>query len=323
MRQGKTSKGRSAACGPKASGARSSVRPNKTSKGASLQDKGFLDRLEAIGVGKEDREKIREMVCELRNYVPKVGLLGKTGAGKSTLCNAIFGKRVADVSNVEACTRTPQEISISLSERDEPGLVLVDFPGVGESNERDLEYKDLYDNWLPELDLILWVIKADDRALSIDEMFYKKIIASGTNLPPIVFVINQVDKIEPSVEGWDEEKNRPGRAQKTNLRKKAAVIGQRFEVDPAEITAVSAGRGFGLVDLVSRIVTVLPKEKKAAFVRETKAENVSPKTAKEAEKGFWEYIFDRLGDVVGWLGERVEEILFEKLKEIITVTMGL
>lgn len=302
---------------------------DETSKGLSLRDEDFLDSLERERIPGDQREKIREKIRELRNYKPKVGILGKTGAGKSSLCNAIFGQQVANVSDVEACTRTPQEIFISLSGEDKPGLILVDFPGIGESNERDQEYKNLYGKWLPKLDLILWVIKADDRALSVDETFYKKIIKSRKRIPPIVFVINQVDKIEPSVGGWDEQKNCPGPSQLSNLGKKAEVIGQRFELAPLHIPAVSASRGFGLVDLVSHIVTVLPKERKAAFVRETKAENVSPETAKEAEKGFWDSIGDWLSRMrekykkeIEWAKEKAVDLAKKAIEEFIRKKYG-
>ncbi|MBW6101324.1 hypothetical protein HTY54_20665 [Escherichia coli] len=37
-------------------------------------------------------------------------------------------------------------------------------PGVGESRDRDAEYEALYRDILLELDSVLWLIKADDRA---------------------------------------------------------------------------------------------------------------------------------------------------------------
>ncbi|MDN2301258.1 hypothetical protein FCY69_25965, partial [Escherichia coli] len=40
-------------------------------------------------------------------------------------------------------------------------MVITDLPGVGESRDRDAEYEALYRDILPELDLVLWLIKAD------------------------------------------------------------------------------------------------------------------------------------------------------------------
>lgn len=55
-------------------------------------------------------------------------------------------------------------------------ITLVDIPGVGENEDRDREYAQLYSKILPELDVALWVIKADDRAMSSDEAFFKQIV---------------------------------------------------------------------------------------------------------------------------------------------------
>ena len=37
----------------------------------------------------------------MTTFEPRIGVFGKTGAGKSSLCNALFGQRTAKVSNEE------------------------------------------------------------------------------------------------------------------------------------------------------------------------------------------------------------------------------
>jgi len=137
----------------------------------------FFDELKKQGINIEPvyKDKIENRLNELRNYVPKVGVFGKTGVGKSSLCNALFGQDVCEVSDVKACTRDPKEVLLSFGGKDS-GLKLVDVPGVGESSERDKEYKELYDKLLPELDLIFWVFKSDDRADASNETFYKEVL---------------------------------------------------------------------------------------------------------------------------------------------------
>ena len=103
----------------------------------------------------EQLARIREKLTEILNYEPRIGVFGKTGAGKSSLCNALFGQDVCPIGDVEACTRNPQEVFLNM---DEKGIKLVDVPGVGESQERDKEYGELYASLLPELDVVLWLL---------------------------------------------------------------------------------------------------------------------------------------------------------------------
>jgi hypothetical protein len=42
---------------------------------------------------------------------------GKTGAGKSSLCNALFAGEVSPVSDVAACTREPLRFRLQVGER--------------------------------------------------------------------------------------------------------------------------------------------------------------------------------------------------------------
>lgn len=81
-------------------------------------------------------------------------------------------------------------------------MTLMDLPDVGESQQRDGEYRDLYRQPLPELDMVLWVLKADDRAFSIEEQFCNHVFQQfGGPLLPVIWALNQVDKIEPA-EQW-------------------------------------------------------------------------------------------------------------------------
>lgn len=273
---------------------------------ATFEKKGYT-------FNKSQKEKIIENIKRITSYKPKVGIFGKTGVGKSSLANALFGRDVCKISDVESCTREAQEILISLA--DESGMTLIDVPGVGESSERDKEYSMLYENLLPELDVILWLLKADDRAFSSDQKFYetvvKKHIVSGK---PFFFVLNQVDKISPHRE-WDLEENKPGPQQSKNVNLKRNEVGKYFDIAKSKVIPVSAEEKYNLIELIDEIVFALPVEKMYGFAKNVEKENVSEKTKEHVarESSNWlvegieafgrkvEKVFD---SVVDWLDDR-------------------
>lgn len=159
------------------------------------EDKGNKLIKNAIDIlPKEIRESVLNRIKNIINYEPVIGVMGKTGAGKSSLVNAIFKDNVCPISDVEACTRETKEIKIQFGHR---SITLIDIPGVGENASRDNEYEALYKRLLPKMDLILWVIKGDDRAFSADEHFYQKVLKPAGGDKKTLFVLNQIDKIEP------------------------------------------------------------------------------------------------------------------------------
>lgn len=97
----------------------------------SVEVAAFIDRIKADGLVATPAQmrKLNAKLKQMATFQPKVGVLGKTGAGKSSLCNALFGQRTAKVSNVKACTRAPQEVLVNLTP-DGAGMTLVDVPGV-------------------------------------------------------------------------------------------------------------------------------------------------------------------------------------------------
>ena len=51
----------------------------------------------------EQRKAIERRISKLRNYSPRIGVFGKTGAGKSSLCNALFScKRAQSATAIPA-----------------------------------------------------------------------------------------------------------------------------------------------------------------------------------------------------------------------------
>ncbi|HAY4653162.1 TPA: GTPase family protein, partial [Escherichia coli] len=165
-------------------------------------------------------ERLLQQINQLTNYEPVIGIMGKTGVGKSSLCNALFAGDISPVSDVAACTRESLRFRLQVGDR---YITLMDLPGVGESGARDTEYAALYREQLPRLDLVLWLIKADDRALTVDEHFYHQVIGEVYR-HKVLFVISQSDKAEPTSGG-----GQLSTAQKKNISRKICLLHELFQ----------------------------------------------------------------------------------------------
>ena len=197
------------------------------------------------------RNRILERLQSLTDYEPVIGIAGKSGAGKSSLCNALFSGEVSPVSDVLACTRDALRFRLKA---DKHSLMIIDLPGAGESEVRDRQYAELYQSLLPEMDLVLWVIKADDRALSVDEKFYREVI--GPYRDKVLFVVSQVDRFEPLPQGASAFDS-PSVPQRHNLSLKLEGIRERFApIHP--LCAVSARTRWGIAAMVSVMMACLP-----------------------------------------------------------------
>lgn len=262
----------------------------------------FFDRMEKYGLSltKEQRSAVERKMREIMSYEPRIGIFGKTGTGKSSLCNALFGQDICPISDVEACTRNPQEVILNMGSK---GIKLVDVPGVGESQDRDEEYAGLYAKLLPELDLVLWLIKADDRAMASDENFYKNVVKPHIDQgKPFFFVLNQVDKVEPFRQ-WNEETHEPGPVQAQNIQRKVDAVAVQFGLPASKVIPVSAGEKHNLVKLVDEIVYALPKEKNITVFKAVNDEFKSTTAGEYVKRGVLEIIGDAIETVVGGVVE--------------------
>ncbi|SPZ64874.1 GTPase Era [Serratia quinivorans] len=241
------------------------------------------------------RNHILERLHSLTQYEPVIGIMGKTGAGKSSLCNALFQGEVTPVSDVEACTRDALRFRLECSNH---SIMLVDLPGIGESEQRDSEYESLYRRILPELDLILWVIKADDRAFSVDERFYKRVMTDHHQR--ILFIVNQADKIEPCHE-WYVTDNVPSPNQLVNIEAKLASIRQLFSPH-YPVCAVSARTEWNLPSMVETMMCCLPNRATSPLATQLQGRLCSEPVKKQARQSF--------GNAVGEVFDSAEAALF-------------
>lgn len=267
-------------------------------------------------------KQISERVQQIRTYTPKVGVFGNSGVGKSSLCNALFGKDIAKISDVEACTRKPQEILIG-NNGDKSGIILVDVPGIGEDPAHQAEYTALYKSLVPKLDLVLWAIKADDRNYASGLDAYK-VVFGHKDSTPVIFVITQSDKTS-NLKDWNHQEYKPGASQEGNIAKKENDVSKRFNISTKNIISIAievedeklTGKSYNLKPLVDLVVETLPNEKKYSFTREAKEENVSDDARKSAEKGIWDSVKEFAGDAWDSVKDKVVEVVIVSAPKIL------
>src|SRR3954453_14734862 len=164
-----------------------------------------------------------------------VALAGRPNVGKSTLGNAIVGRKVAIVSDKPQTTRRAIR---GVATTAESQLVLVDLPGVQrpldaltERMQRRVERE------VAESDAALFVLNAEEGIGPGDRWIAGVLGAADV---PVIIALNKTDRV-----------NRP---------EVARVLQEAPDLDVAEeIFPVSARTGTGVGPLVSELATRLPE----------------------------------------------------------------
>jgi len=261
--------------------------PDKTEQGISAltQPLSFFPEYLSLGILKHIHQYI--------HYEPTIGIMGKSGVGKSSLCNTLFNPPPANVSAVKGCTRQVGRYQLSLAPY---ALLIVDFPGIGETPERDRIYTRLYQHWLGKLDLIIWVLKADDRAWNDDIRCYNQLISQGADPARFLFVLNQADKIEPCRE-WNLVTHQPSLLQQQHLQVKIAQVNALFSPQHP-VLAVSASEGFNMLLWAETFIRALPDNASSAVTRQLEPEYRTKNVINTAQDNFVRGVGDIFDDAL-------------------------
>jgi len=184
----------------------------------------------------------------------RILIVGRTGSGKSSLCNALTGSDICPTSDVTSCTEELQIVDLVIKEKN---IQLLDTPGFGNNELQDKQCEDLYELLVSDADIILLMLKADDRTFLPEDKFYSKIIKECIEKGvPFFLVINQVDKLEPFRE-WNIESKRPSPMQLQNIEYKSTEVARIFQLPFSRIVPISAKENYNIPRLIEEIYFIL------------------------------------------------------------------
>lgn len=127
-------------------------------------------------------------------------IVGRTGAGKSSLINTIFQ---ANIATVDILPSTDRIQSYQWQNETSEILTLWDTPGYEQVKREDLREEVI--KYAQQADLLLLVTPALDPALQMDVDFLKDILTETKDLPAIT-IITQVDRLRP-IREWEPPYN--------------------------------------------------------------------------------------------------------------------
>lgn len=119
-----------------------------------------------------------------------VSLIGRPNVGKSTLLNAIVGKKIAITSNTAQTTRN---VIQGIYHRDDLQIIFVDTPGIHKPQNKlgTILNKQAYTN-INDVDVILFLTDVTQKLGNGDRFIIEKLKETKV---PVILILNKIDKI--------------------------------------------------------------------------------------------------------------------------------
>ena len=163
-----------------------------------------------------------------------VAVFGRPNVGKSTLVNALVGRKVSIVSDHPQTTRRRITGVVTL---DDCQVVLLDLPGFQKPfDSLTRRMQTTVDDALEEVDAALVLLNATETFGPGDRYIAQAVAAAGV---PAVVVLNKIDLVDGPRLG-------------VRLEEARALAAD------GEVLAVSALRGDGLADVLARLAAAMP-----------------------------------------------------------------
>lgn len=199
-------------------------------------------------------------MMSLKSY--NICFLGKTGYGKSSLINCLFGTNFS-TNPFYSCTK---ELYSVTTLKDAPKgydvITVYDTPGIGEFADNE-PYQKYYDYAFSNADVVVLVstfsrADAPEQELLLD---LKKLINSSKAIK-LVIALNHIDSskvaLSTDYEPWNCDKNVPSSECYQLINERINILHEKFDsiLMPASIVPVSAMRNYGIQQLKETILSI-------------------------------------------------------------------
>lgn len=205
-----------------------------------------------------------ESVDSLEQSPLNVLLVGRTGAGKSSLINTLFAKELAAVDVLPSTDRL-QSYDFVTPEGD--ALTLWDAPGYEQTDREDLRSQVL--EKAKEADILLLLTPAPDPALQMDRDFLDQVQSDDL---PIIIVVTQVDRLRPIREwqppyDWQQGKKPKERSIRDAVGYRQEVLADYSSTILPLVTGTSERSMWGSTKLSQALVAALPSAQQGRLAR--------------------------------------------------------
>ena len=158
-------------------------------------------------------------------------VIGRTGAGKSSLINLIKEEDILPTGDVGSTTRRLEGVSVDLGRS---SVTFVDSPGIGEvltNSDYHAGIKEWFSRHSSQVRCLLLVLQADSKAHADDKRLVDALRSASST--PLIIVLNHADKIKPVREkfvcqDWQDEQ-RYASPKSRNVLEKIEVVRRQFE----------------------------------------------------------------------------------------------
>lgn len=240
---------------------------------------------------------LRELMMNQRQ--PRLMIIGRRGAGKSSLLNAIFGEKIASVGSVISETAQAKWYTWRSSRGT---LDLLDTRGLGDRTRPESanfqkaisDINDAIKKNTPDAVLFLCKAKEVDARITDDLKNVNEVLrfikTKHKNIPPVIGIITQVDELDPL-----SETNPPYERKTKNINLAINTLKAAFIKEGTDSLHIFATSSYSEYDengkpvftkiwniekLVEYLVDILPREAKIQFARMSAIRTAQEKTCR-------------------------------------------